>query len=163
VSNAEFLEVGDDAGPRVSRPVRRSLVAGAVVLAVVSLVIDRELREREELAVAKCVSDANAAVSIAGREVRATYEYVRPLLMDPTPELQDALRRMVEKAAVGADAPLAAPRQRCTTVPVFPLHDELQARRDRCVEVLRAHESGLAAVAEDGGELGEWLGTPLTC
>lgn len=163
MSDTEFLDVGDDRRPGLPWRVRMLLLVSALVVVVVGLAVDRELRQREELAVASCAQKVNTAVDMAGRQVRATYEYVRASLIDPTPEFQAAVRRLIEKSAVGAADPLSGPGETCTDVTVFPLHDELQARRDRCVAVLEAHRSGLAAVAADGGELGEWLGTPRTC
>jgi hypothetical protein len=163
VSDAEFLEVGERRGPGLPLRLRLVLVAGAVLLVVAGLVVDRETRQREERAVASCATETNDAVGVAGSQVRAAYEYVRPSLTAATPELQAAVRRVIEKSAAGATTPLDAPQESCNAVGVLFWHDDLQARRDRCVEVLRAHESGLTAVAADGGELGDWLGTPRTC
>ena len=163
MSDAEFLEVGEQRGPGLPWRWRLLLLAGAALLVVVGLVVDREARQREERAVASCISETNDAVGVAGSQVRAAYEYVRPSLTAPTRELQAAVRRLIEKSAAGATAPLDAPLERCDAIGVLWWHDDLQARRDRCVDVLRAHESGLAAVATDGGELGDWLETPRTC
>ena len=163
MSDTEFLDVGDHRQPRTSWRLRLVLLAVVLVVGVVALAVDREVRQREEQAVAGCATRVGAAVDMAGRRVRATYEYVRPSLMNPTPELQAAVRRIIEKSADGAGTSLTAPRESCADVTVFPLHDELQARRDRCLAILDAHRAGLAAVAADGGELGEWLAVPLSC
>ena len=163
MSDAEFLDVGEERRPGLPRRVRVALLVGVLLVGLVAFVADRELRQREERAVTSCATEATSAVDLAGRRTRAAYDYVRPSLMQATPELQSAIQRLIAKTAQGADASLTGPRETCAAVTVFPLHDELQERRDRCVAVLEAHQKGLRAVAEDGRALGDWLDVPRSC
>ncbi len=163
MSDEEFLEVGDDPRAGLSWRVRVVLLVVALVVGVTGYVVDRQLRERETSAVSACAVEAAAAIDMAGRRVRAAYEYVRPSLFDPSPGLQEGIQRLIAKTAEGEGAPLAGPRETCAAVKVFPLHDGLQERRDRCLEVLDAHRSGLEAVAADGATLGDYLDAPRSC
>lgn len=163
MSDTEHLDVGGDRRPGLPWRVRVALLVGTLAVAAAAFVVDRELREREERAVQRCAAEVTAAVDMAGRRVRAAYEYVRPSLIDPSPELQAAVGRLIAKTATGAADRLAAPRETCTDVTVFPLHDGLQARRDRCLDVLEAQRGGLQAVADDGGNFSEWSRVPRTC
>lgn len=163
MSDAEFLEVGSDPRSGMSWRLRLALLGGALALVVVGLVVDRQMRDREQQAVEACADEVAAAVESAGLRVRAAYEYVRPSLTDPTPELQRSIKRLIARVAVGADAPLGPPRTTCSNVTVFPLHDDLQQRRDRCLAVLETQRAGLTTVAADGSGLGDWLGAPRRC
>jgi hypothetical protein len=163
VSDHEVLDVGEDRRPGMSWRVRLALSVGVLAVAAGALVVDRELREREERAVGRCAAQVAEAVDMAGRPVRAAYEYVRPSLVNPSPELQASVRRLIAHTATGADDQLAGPRETCTGVAVLPLHADLQARRDLCLEVLEAQRAGLVAVADDGGNLLEWSRVPRTC
>ena len=163
MSDAEFLEVGDDQGPRTSWRVRLVLLVAALVVGLTGYAVDRELREREARAVSVCAVEATAAIDMAGRRVGATYEYVRHSLFDLSPQVLEGVNRLIAEAAEGEGAPLASPRATCAAVKVFPLHDGLQERRDRCLEVLDAHRSGLEAVAADGAALGDYLNAPRSC
>lgn len=163
MNDEEFLEVGEDRRTGLSWRLRLVLLVGALVVGTTGFLVNREMREREERAVASCADEVATAVDMAGRRVRAAYEYVRPSLFDPSLELQDGIQRLIASSAEGEGEPLAGPRETCAGVTVFPLHDELQERRDRCVDVLDAQRAGLAAVAVDGGSLGEWLEAPRSC
>jgi hypothetical protein len=163
VSDHEVLDVGGDRGPQWSWRRRLAVAVTALALTVAVLAADRGLRRSEERAVQACADEVAAAVRLAGSRVRAVYEYVRPSLVHASPELQTSVRRLVAGAATGSGAELAGPRRTCRDVRVWPLHDDLQARRERCLEVITAHRAGLAAVATDGRAISAWLSVPRSC
>ncbi len=165
MGQTELLELGEDEERtrRFRRAVPVVLVA-AVLLAVVAVVVDHRVREREQHAVAACAREVGTAVDLAGRPVHAAYEYVRPVLADgPRPRTRDGFYLLVAKAARGADTGLGEAERVCADVSVFTLHDSLAARRDRCVDVLAAQRSGLRGVAAEGAAVLEWMQVPRTC
>lgn len=163
VSDREILEVGAARKARWSWRLRLGLLALVLVVTSAALLVDRDLRRDETRGLERCEAAVAAGVDMAGRRVRAAYEYVRPALTNPTPEMQETARRLVAAAATGADDRLAAPRRACRGVTVLWLHTGLRARRDRCLAVLEAQRAGLVAVADDGGNLSEWSRLPRTC
>jgi hypothetical protein len=164
VSDTEVLEVGGDRPAGPSRRVVLTVVGVGLVIGVIGFLVDRSVRAQEQAAVTRCAAAVESSVDMTSRRVRAAYEYVRPSLgLALRPELEAGIFRTIAKAAEGADAGLAEPRTTCTEFSVFPLHDRLQERRDRCVDVLDAHRSGLAAVAMDGKALREWIDLPRAC
>ena len=140
------------------------LLLSALVLAGVGLVVERELRSRTAHEVAGCADRVSSAVELTGRPVRATYEYVRSSfgLVSPAGRAE-GLYRLIAKSARRPGGALTAARSSCADIAVLPFHGDLQDRRARCVEVLDAQRSVLAAVALDGQRVGEWLDAPGTC
>lgn len=164
MSGAELLEIGEARRQSRFRRAIPALVVVAAVLAVLGLLGDRLLREREEQAVSACADAAATAVDLAGRPVHAAYEYIRPVLANgPGPSRKDAYYLLVAKAARGAAGDLVGPSRSCRGVAVLPLHEALAERRDRCVEVLDAQRSWLDAIAGNGESVQGWMETPRTC
>jgi hypothetical protein len=164
VSEPELLELGVDRGREPPRRLWWVLLAAAVLVAGAALVADRVLRDRTEDQVAACTDRVSAAVELEGRPVRATYEYVRFAagLVDAQGQLE-GLYLEIAKAARRSSGELSSTRDICTSIAVLPHHDDLRDRRDRCVMVLDAQRSQLAAVAADGRSVIEWLDAPRRC
>lgn len=164
MSGPELLDIGTGRRSWFSRRVRWALLAVTVVLVVVAAVVDARLRDREELAVARCADGVSAAVDRAGRRIDAMYGYVRPVLDNgPGAALKDGLYLLVAEAAEGAGQSLVAARRACTEVSILALHDGLEERRDRCLSVLDAQQARLADVASDGETLLQWMAAPRSC
>jgi hypothetical protein len=134
------------------------------VVAGSALVVERELRERARDEVVACADRVSAAVDFEGRGVRATYEYVRFAagLLDAQGQLR-GLYLEIAKSARRSGGKLLTARDTCTSIAFLPHHGDLRNRRDRCVEVLDAQASRLAAVAADGRSVAEWLDAPRSC
>ena len=164
MSEAELLDLGADRRSDPSRRIWRVLLVAAVVVAGSGYLVDRLLRDRADDAVVACADRVSAAVELEGRRVRATYEYVRFAagLVDAQGQM-GSLYLQIAKAARRSGADLSAAREECTNIPVLPHHDDLRDRRDRCVTVLDSQRSRLAAVAEDGRSVAEWLDAPQSC
>jgi len=164
VGEAELLDIGTGRRAWFSPRVRAALLTVVVVVAVLAIVAEGRLREHEERAVASCADDVTTAVGLAGRRIDAMYGYVRPALdSGPRPALKDGLYLLIAKSARGADRQLVAARRTCREVSVLPLHDALEQRRDRCVEVLDAQGSKLRGVARNGETLLQWMAAPRSC
>lgn len=160
----EHLDLGAD---RPAGPPRRflwALVAAAAVVSGSAFVVDRELRHREVDQVAACAHRVSAAVDFEGRRVRATYQYVRSAvgLVDAQGQLEE-FYLLIAGSARRSGAQFHTARDMCMSIAVLPNHGDLRDRRDRCVEVLDAQRSQLAAVAADGRSVAEWLDAPRTC
>jgi hypothetical protein len=164
VSDTDVLELGQEPRHGPSRRTVMVFLVTALALGVTAFVVDRQMREREERSVAGCAEEAATAVDMTSRPVRAAYEYVRPSLGTALgPDREAGIFRVIAKAADHPDTRLKAARRICADVAVFPLHPGLQEQRDRCVAVLDDHRAALAAVAEDGKALREWITLPRTC
>lgn len=162
MSETEILEVGEERRPRLSWRARAGALLVLLVVVATAYFVDRDMRERETREVARCAREVATSVDLASRRLRAAYEYVRPSLgVRLAPDFEAGIFRLVAQAAEGADARLA-PESTCD-ITVSPLHDDLQRRRDRCADVLGAHRAGLAAVADDGKALREWIDLPRSC
>lgn len=164
MSEPELLELGVDRGARPRRRLWWVLLAAGVLVASSAFVVDRLLRDHEDDQVAACADRVGAAVELEGRRVRATYDYVRFAagLVDAQGHL-DGLYRQIAKAARRSGGQLATARDTCLSIAFLPHHDDLRDRRDRCVGVLDAQRSRLAAVAADGRSIAEWLDAPRIC
>lgn len=168
MSGSELLAIGDEGRPRQRPPLsRRTRIALLVLVATIAgsaVVVDHQLRRREEVAIAACAREVATAVGVAGRRVQSIYEYVRPTLAgDLTPASRDGLFLLLAKAARGADAELASPDRTCSAVSVLPVHGELRARRTRCLAVLGAQREGLRTLADDGESVAGWMQLPRSC
>jgi hypothetical protein len=127
-------------------------------------VAEREMRSRTADEVAGCADRVGSAVELVGRPVRATYEYVRASFGMVSPAgRSEGLYLLIAKSARRPGGALGEARSSCADIAVLPFHDDLQDRRARCVEVLEAQRTVLAAVALDGQRVGEWLDAPRTC
>ena len=164
MSEAEHLDLGVDRPADPSRRIWRALLVAAVVVASSTYLVDRLLRDRADDAVVACADHVSTAVEFEGRRVRATYEYVRFAagLVDAQGQM-GTLYLQIAKAARRSGAEFSAARDKCTSIAVLPHHDDLRDRRDRCVTVLDAQRSRLAAVAADGRSVAEWLDAPRSC
>jgi hypothetical protein len=141
-----------------------TLLVAVFAVAVAALVVEGRVRDRDERAVAGCADEVTTAVALAGRRIDAMYSYVRPALDNgPSPALREGLYLLIAKSARGADHELVSARRTCSDVRVLPLHDALEARRDRCVEVLDAQRARLQDVAWNGAMLLRWMVAPRTC
>ncbi len=168
MSDAELLEIG--AGGRAGRragPPRLVWLVLLVVVAVVAggaLLVDHQMRAREDRAIASCAGRVDTAVALAGRRIQATYEYVRSSFgLVSARGHSEGLYRLIAKSARHSGGALSAARSSCASIDVLPLHDDLQLRRDQCVDVLDAQRSRLAAVAADGTRVVEWMEAPRSC
>lgn len=166
MSEVESLDLGVDRPTGRHRRLWRVLLTAAVVVAGSAFVVDRVLRDREADQIATCADRVSAAVELEGRQVRATYEYVRYAagLVNVQGQLED-LYLLIAQAARRSGGELLTARDTCTSIAVSPFHNDLRNRRDTCVDVLDAQRSRLAAVAEDGrsGTLRKWLDAPQIC
>jgi hypothetical protein len=164
MSDLEVLDVGVDRRAGPSRRVRLVLLVGALVVAGTALVVDHQLRVREDRAVADCAGEVSSAVDESGRRIQATYEYVRASFgLVSSRDLSDGLYLLIAKSARHAGGELAAARGTCASIAVLPLHTDLRDRRDRCVEVLDAQQATLADLALDGEKVMEWMEAPGSC
>lgn len=164
MADEELLEIGGRRRGRVSTRARVVLVCAAAVLALAGYLVDREVRAREQRAVATCAAEVATTVDLAGRRVRAIYEYVRPTLAGAsTTPLRNGLYRLIAKTARRAVGRLPVAGGSCDGISVLPVHEELRTRRDRCLEVLERQRSGLKAVAADGSTVLEWASAPRSC
>lgn len=163
VSDTEVLEVGGDVRRRLSWRVRLLVVLVLLLVGVTAYVVDRQARQRDEQAVAECAEEVATSVDLATRRLRAAYEYIRPSLGVPLdPAFEEGIFRVVSRAAEGADSELA-PRETCADISIWAWHSDLVDKRDRCTALLDAHRTGLAAVAEDGKALREWMDLRREC
>lgn len=164
MGDREVLEVGTGRRAGLPRRLRVLLLAVVVVLTASALLVDRELRDREERDVERCAVHVAAAVDAAGRRLQTTYEYVRPGLANtPSRVLRAGLLGLVSDAAAGAATRLAPARSSCAELSILPNHSHQRERRARCLTVLEEQRSALTAVARDGTEIQAWLDAPRRC
>ena len=134
------------------------LLVPLLVLAVVGVVVDLQVRSNEAAALDRCADRSRAAIHDATSRVSGTIAYVRPVWAYKTPpDVRRGLNRMVSSAAEGADGPLAGVRRSCAGVEVVGLHSSLRGRRAACLRLLDLHAMHLRAVAQDGSRgFGPW-------
>jgi hypothetical protein len=136
-------------------PLPRRVVVGVIsVLLVAGLVVflvDRDVRGREERALAACADEARTEVARAYAPVVSAFGYVRPVLDNgPRGQLRRGMYTMVSDAASGADQRLAAVRRQCRDIDVLWAHPDLRDRRDACLAGLDEHAAFLRSVARHG-------------
>ncbi|HYO38541.1 MAG TPA: hypothetical protein VER39_02685 [Nocardioidaceae bacterium] len=147
----EVLEQGTAGSSRRPRRLSAVLWVVALALTVGAVLVDSQVRRREQREVARCAAVATTTVTTASGRLTVMVKYVGPSLAGSPPgRLREALLDMVSASAAPAAGPLRRARDQCTATRVLPFHAALRRSRDDCVRLLSGIAAYLRAVARNG-------------
>ena len=139
---------------RRRRPSRRTtiaLVVIALVAAGVGVVVDRQVRADERVALDRCAEATDAAVRRASGLIGYMVGYVRPTMAGlPEGDVRDDIYELVSGAAVSALPATDRADRSCDDIEVVAFHDSHQARHAACLDLLAITRNHLERVRDDG-------------
>ena len=143
-----------DTGERrqwLSRRAKVGLLVAVLVAAGLALVVDRQVRAEERVALDRCAEATDAAVRRAAGLIGYMVGYVRPTMAGlPDGDVRDGIYELVSGAAVKALPATARADRSCDGVEILAFHTTHQARHDACRSLLAITRSHLERVRDDG-------------
>jgi len=143
-----------DTGERrqwLSRRTKVGLLVAVLVAAGIGLVVDRQVRAEERVALDRCAEATDAAVRRASGLIGYMVGYVRPTMAGlPEGEVRDEIYELVSAAAVTALPATERADRSCDGVEILAFHDRNQARYDACLGLLAITRNHLERVRDDG-------------
>ena len=149
---ADVDVLASDAGPEgAGRRGPRGLLAALAVVALLLVVGDRVVQEREVEALLHGVQAGQQASVYADRRLAGTVQYASGSLTSASvsPAVRADLRRLVQREAAGQLPPVQAARDDVARVRPLPWHGSVRAARDAALAHLDARLAHLRAVALD--------------
>ncbi|HEX4978281.1 MAG TPA: hypothetical protein VFV40_10495 [Nocardioides sp.] len=153
MSDPGAVDVLDTGEPRrwLSRRAKVGLLLAALVAAGLGLVVDREVRSDERVALDRCAVAVQAAVRRSSGLIGYMVGYVRPTMAGlPGGDVRADIDALVSGAAVKALPSTRRAERACGGVEVLAFHDAHQARHDACGDLLAITRSHLERVRDDG-------------
>jgi hypothetical protein len=143
-----------DTGERrrwLSRRAKVGLLVAALVAAGIGLVVDREVRGQERVALDRCAVATDAAVRRAAGLIGYMVGYVRPTMAGlPEGDVREDIYELVSGAAVKALPATERADRVCDGVEVLAFHGAHQERRDACLGLLSITRNHLERVRDEG-------------
>lgn len=143
-----------DTGERrrwLSPRARVGLLVVALVLLGAAVVVDRQVRAEERVALDRCATSTQAAVRRAAGLIGYMVGYVRPTMVGlPDGDVRDGIYELVSGAAVKALPAIADAERACWGFGIASFHDAHQERRDACRSLLAITRTHLERVRDDG-------------
>ena len=143
-----------DTGERrqwLSRRAKVGLLVAALLAAGLGLVVDRQVREQERVALDGCAVATEAAVRRASGLIGYMVGYVRPTMAGlPEGDVREDIYELVSGAAVKALPATEQAEGDCDGVEVLPFHGAHQARHDACLDLLSITRNHLERVRDEG-------------
>jgi len=138
-------------GRRLGRRTKAGLLVAALVVTGVGLVVDREVRAEERVALDRCAGATDAAVRRASGLIGYMVGYVRPTMAGlPDGEVRDGIYELVSGAAVKALPATDRADRSCEDIRVLPVHRGHRTRYDACLTLLSITRNHLERVRDDG-------------
>lgn len=143
-----------DTGERrqwLSRRTKVGLLLAMLVAAGLGLVVDRQVRAEERVALDRCAEATQLAVRRASGLIGYMVGYVRPTMAGlPDGDVRDGIYELVSSAAVKALPATDRADRACGGVEILAFHDTLQSRHAACRDLLAINRSHLERVRDDG-------------
>lgn len=122
-----------------------------LVAAGVGVVVDRQVRAQEQVALERCAEATDQAVRRASGLIGYMVGYVRPTMAGlPDGDVRDGIHELVRAGAVKALPALRRAETSCAGTGVLPFHRAHRERRDACTELLAVTRNHLERVRDDG-------------
>ncbi len=136
---------------RLSRRTTVGLLVAALVAAGIGLVVDRQVRAEERVALDRCAEATERAVRRASGLIGYMVGYVRPTMAGlPDGEVRDGIYELVSGAAVKALPATEQADRTCEDVEVLAFHRTNRERHDACLQLLAVTRNHLERVRDDG-------------
>jgi hypothetical protein len=143
-----------DTGERrqwLSRRTKVGLLVAALLAGSIGLVVDREVRGQERVALDRCAVATEAAVRRASGLIGYMVGYVRPTMAGlPEGDVREDIYALVSGAAVKALPATEQAERDCAGVEVLPIHRAHQARYDACLDLVSITRNHLERVRDEG-------------
>lgn len=143
-----------DTGERrqwLSRKARVGLLVAVLVAAGIGVVVDRQVRAEERVALDRCAVATDAAVRRASGLIGYMVGYVRPTMAGlPDGDVREDIYELVRGAAVSALPATDRADRTCGGVEVLPFHGANRARHEACLGLLSITRNHLERVRDDG-------------
>jgi len=143
-----------DTGERrqwLSRRTKVGLLVVVLLAAGIGLVVDRQVREQERVALDRCAVATDAAVRRASGLIGYMVGYVRPTMAGlPEGDVRADIYALVSGAAVKALPATEGAERDCDGVAVLPFHETNEARYDACLDLLAITRNHLERVRDEG-------------
>ena len=143
-----------DTGERrrwLSRRTKVALLVAVLVAAGLALVVDRQVRAQERVALDRCAETTTAAVRRASGLIGYMVGYVRPTMAGlPDGDVRDGIYELVSSAAVTALPATDRADRSCDGIEILAFHAAHQGRHDACRSLLAITRSHLERVRDDG-------------
>lgn len=143
-----------DTGERrrwLSRRTKVVLLVAVLVAAGIGLVVDRQVRAEERVALDRCAEATDAAVRRAAGLIGYMVGYVRPTMAGlPDGDVRDGIYELVSSAAVKALPATDRAERSCDDIEVLAFHDTHRARYSACLDLLSITRNHLERVRDDG-------------
>lgn len=147
----DILEAGRPQRRRLRPRTRAVLLVAALVVTASGVVVDRQVRAREQAALDRCAVATDAAVRRASGLIGYMVGYVRPTLAGlPDGEVRDGIYELVSGAAVKALPATDRADATCGAVKVLAFHDAQRSRHEACLALLSVTRTHLERVRDDG-------------
>ncbi len=136
---------------RLSRRTKVGLLVAALLATGVGLVVDRQVREQERVALDRCAASTDAAVRRASGLIGYMVGYVRPTMAGlPEQDVREDIYALVSGAAVKALPATEQAGRDCDGVEVLPFHRAHRARYDACLDLVAITRNHLERVRDEG-------------
>ena len=136
---------------RLSGRAKVGLLVAALVAAGLALVVDRQVRAEERVALDRCAAATDAAVRRASGLIGYMVAYVRPTMAGlPDGDVRDGIYDLVSGAAVKALPATDRADRSCDGIEIFAFHTTHRDRHDACRSLLEITRSHLERVRDDG-------------
>lgn len=143
-----------DTGERrqwLGRRAKVGLLVAVLLAAGIGLVVDRQAREQERVALDGCAVATDAAVRRASGLIGYMVGYVRPTMAGlPEGDVRADIYELVSGAAVKALPATERADRVCDGVEVLPFHRAHRERYDACRDLLSITRNHLERVRDEG-------------
>lgn len=143
-----------DTGERrqwLGRRAKAGLLVAVLLAAGIGLVVDRQAREQERVALDGCAVATDAAVRRASGLIGYMVGYVRPTMAGlPEGDVRADIYELVSGAAVKALPATERADRVCDGVEVLPFHRAHRERYDACRDLLSITRNHLERVRDEG-------------